>query len=358
MNQETKKPTVNLRPLWLTMALCAVMLLGAVDLAFGIQTIGAIALMAAAGILTVIILTCEVYISVLDSLIPLVILFFAGGMQLWVPALGAVSVVCALVLSSLIKGKAPKTTAVVMVTVVLLAYLLVFAAVFYVLDGNSLSPSSVLDDINRVFDGIREDMALWAEDYVNSFPQSLLERYESLGIDKETLTESYVASAKATVDMFQMILPGLLLMAGQILGYLAVCFFVLSVKASRYDALLPEVKWVLYPTQITCIVFLIATFLYIILSFFVSNPFTIVVFNLLLVLWPSMAACGMRGLSVRLRHPVLRKRTLLILALLVVFGFLFTAMALQLAAIVLAFLGAKDVLSLRMAESEMRRRKK
>lgn len=358
MNQETKKTTVNLRPLWLTMALCAVMLVGAVDLAFGTQIIGAVALMSAVGILAVILLTCETYISILDSLIPLVILFFAGGMQLWVPALGAVSVVCALVLSSLIKGKAAKTTAVVIVTVVLLAYLLVFAAVFYVLGGNSLSPSAVLDDINGVFDGLREEMTQWAKDYVDSFPQALLDRYESLGIDKATLTESYVASAEATVDTLQMILPGLLLMAGQVLAYLAVCFFVLSVKAAKYHALLPEVKWVLYPTQITCIVFLAATFLYIILSFFVTNPLTIVVFNLLLVLWPSMAACGTRGLSVRLRHPILWKRTLLIIALFVIFGFLFTVMAIQLAAIVLAFLGARDVLSLRMAESQMRRRKK
>lgn len=356
MNQETKRPAVNMRPLWLTMVLCVVMLAGAADLAFGSRVIGFVALMGAAGILTVIMSTCETYISILDSLIPLIILFFAGGMQPWIPALGAVVIVCALVLSGLIKGKTAKTTAVVIITVTLLAYVLVFAAVFYVLDGNALSFSGVMDDINHVFDGIREDMVRAAQEYVDGLPQSLLDRYEALGIDKVTLTESYVANAEMTVELLQMILPGLILMAGQLFAYLAVCFFVLTVRAARYDALLPETRWVLYPTQITCIVFLAAAFLYLITSFFVSNPFAVVIFNLLLVLWPSMAACGVRGLFVRIRHPFLRKRTLFILALFVIFGFLFAAMAVQLAAIVLAFLGAKDVLTLRMAESEMRKK--
>ena len=68
-----------MRPLWLTMVLCVVMLAGAADLAFGSRVIGFVALMGAAGILTVIMSTCETYISILDSLIPLIILFFAGG---------------------------------------------------------------------------------------------------------------------------------------------------------------------------------------------------------------------------------------------------------------------------------------
>lgn len=80
--------------------------------------------------------------------------------------------------------------------------------------------------------------------------------------------------------------------------------------------------------------------------------------NLLLALWPSMAACGVRGLVVRLKHPVLRGRTIFILGLFVLFGLFMLNLMLPIAAILLAFLGARDVSSLRMAEAEANKKKK
>ncbi len=357
MNHENKI-AISLRPLWLTMALCVVMLAGAVDLVWGTRLIGMTALMAGAGILSVILLTCETYISVLDSLVPLILLYFAGGMRLWVPAVGAVSIICALVISRLIKKKTTKSAAVVTITIVLLVCFLIIAAVFYALEGHSLAFSDILKDINQFFDETREKAAAWANDYIDSLSQSTIQSYENLGISKDALREYYITEAKALVDTLQLTLPGLLLIGLQIFAYLAVCFFVLTVKSASYDALLPEVRWVLYPTQITCIVFLAAIFFYMIALFFPSTVFAILVVNLLLVLSPSMIACGVRGLSVRLRHPMLRKRTIVILVLFVFFALFMTSTALQLAIILLSILGAKDVFSLRMAESEMRKKKK
>lgn len=357
MNHENKI-AISLRPLWLTMALCVVMLAGAVDLVWGTRLIGMTALMAGAGILSVILLTCETYISVLDSLVPLILLYFAGGMRLWVPAVGAVSIICALTISFLIKKKTTKSAAVVAITIVLFVCFLIVAAVFYALEGHSLAFSDVLKDINQFFDKMRGETGEWADEQIASLSQNILQWYESLGISTDMLRESYITQAKALIDTIQLTLPGLLLIGLQIFAYLAVCFFVLTVKAASYDALLPEVKWVLYPTQVTCIVFLASIFFYMIAMFFPSTVFAILVVNLLLVLSPSMIACGVRGLSVRLRHPLLRKRTLVILVLFVFFALFMTSTALQLAIILLSILGAKDVFSLRMAESEMRKKKK
>lgn len=161
MEHENKKSSVNLRSLWLTMALCAVLLAAAADLAFGTQIIGMIALMGAAGIFTVILLTCETYVSVLDGVVSLVILYFAGGMTVVLPALGAVFIVCAFVLSRLIKKKCSKTSAVVALTIVLLLYFLILAAVLYAAGGHSLAPKDVMRELNSFFDEMRSEAADW-----------------------------------------------------------------------------------------------------------------------------------------------------------------------------------------------------
>ena len=351
MEHENKKSSVNLRSLWLTMALCAVLLAAAADLAFGTQIIGMIALMGAAGIFTVILLTCETYVSVLDGVVSLVILYFAGGMTVVLPALGAVFIVCAFVLSRLIKKKCSKTSAVVALTIVLLLYFLILAAVLYAAGGHSLAPKDVMRELNSFFDEMRSEAADWGRAYVDELPEQTIKLYENLGVGTEELRESYAASAEAAVDAVQMFLPGEILLLLQVLAYLGVCFFVLAVKQARYEAL--------YPTQVTCIVFMVTTFVYMIASFFSgTTAFAVVCVNLLLALWPSMAACGVRGLVVRLKHPVLRGRTIFILGLFVLFGLFMLNLMLPIAAILLAFLGARDVSSLRMAEAEANKKKK
>lgn len=359
MEYENKKPSVNLRSLWLTMALCVVMLVSAADLAFGTRLIGMIALMGAAGIFTVILLTCETYVSVLDGVVSLVILYFAGGMTVVLPALGAVFIVCAFVLSRLIKKKCSKTSAVVALTIVLLLYFLILAAVLYAAGGHSLAPKDVMREVNGFFDEMKSEAADRAKAYVDGLPDQTIKFYENIGVSMEEIREAYAANAEATVDAVQLFLPGEILLFLQVLAYLGVCFFVLTVKQARYEALLPEPRWVLYPTQVTCIVFMVTTFVYMIASFFSrTTAFAVIAVNLLLALWPSMAACGVRGLVVRLKHPVLRGRTIFILGLFVLFGLFMLNLMLPIAAILLAFLGARDVSSLRMAEAEINKKKK
>lgn len=353
MDTENKKPSVNLRPLWLTMALCAVMLAAAADLAFGTQIIGMIALMGATGIFTVILLTCEMYISVLDGAVSLIILYFAGGLTVTMPAIGAVFIVCALVLSHLVKKRCAKTTAAVLLTVTLLLYFLILAVILYAANGYSLAPKDVMRELGGVFDKLRDRAADWANEYVDALPDNTKAFYSGLGIGMEELREVYVANAEAAVDTVQLLLPGEILFFLQVLAYLAVCFFVLAVKQARYEALLPEPKWVLYPTQITCIVFMVTTFVYMIVSFFSqTSSLMVIAANLLLVLWPSMAACGIRGLMVRLKHPMFRRKTVFLIVLFIFFGLFMLNVMLPVAAVLLAFLGARDVSSLRIAESE------
>lgn len=351
MNQQEKKTAADLRPFGLTAALCILSIAAALDMEYGIAVIGLLLFAVMIGILAVILMTCEKYIFVLDAVSMLLILFFATGGSLETALLGAVLIACALIFSVFIRKKSDKTTAVLAVCISFAIGFGIVWAIFYAAEGGSLAPSELLSKLNDYFDSFKPPLADMVREYVDSLSAEVLAYYEKYEITKEMLLEAHLESMESAVDMAQMLLPGCFLFAVQALGYIGVISFEKTVKLCRYDALLPEARWLLYPTQVSCVVYLIVTTLYLITMFFSSSVFSIVVTNCWIALTPVMLACGLRSLGMRLKHPRFRRSTVFILVLFVAGIFFLAEAAIIFGIFMLTFMGAQDVSLARAAES-------
>ena len=351
MNQKETKPGSDLRPLWLTAVLSALSVLAALDITYGTRILGHLALPCAVGLLCVIFMTCEKHIFVLDAAAMLVILFLTSNGELSLSLLGAVLIVASLILAALVRKRCAKISAVLAVCVTIAVGYVTVWTIFYAADGNSLAPAELLSKLNAYFDSFKPPLADQVREAVEGLSESTLAYYAKREITKEMLLEMGLTSMEAYVDMVQMLMPGCLLFLVQIVGYIGVISFERTVKLSRYDALLPEVHWSLYPSHFSCIVYFVVTTFYIITMFFASSIFTIIVTNIWITLSPVMIACGVRGLIMRLKHPRFRRSTIVILVLFVLAIFFLREAALSFALMMLAYTGAQDVSAARAAEA-------
>lgn len=350
MNQQEMKKTAELRPLGLTAVLCLFSIAAALDMEYGTVIIGHLLLAAMIGVLSVIFMTCERHIFVLDAVSMLVLLFFTGSGSLELALLGAVLIASVLIFSLFIGKKSGKTVAVLAVCISFAVGYAVVWALFYAAEGGSLAPSDLFSKLNDYFDSFKPPLADYVREYVDSLSEEVLEYYAKYDVTKEMLIEANLEAMESYVDTAQMLVPGAFLFAVQVFGWLAVIAFEKAVKLARYDALLPEVRWRLYPTQFTSILYLAVTTVYILTMFFSTSSFTIIVTNIWIALTPVMIACGFRSLSLRLKHPRLRRSTILILVLFVFGVFFLREAAVSFGVLMLTFMGAQDVSLARTAE--------
>lgn len=342
----------KLRPILTAAAYGVIFLLSALADTVSLYGVSLFLRMAAVGIYTVILMTVSPLSAILCGAASLGISFAVSGVNTGALLPVIVHLILALVLSSCIRRKSAKSTSAVVLCLVLLLCGAVSFSILYVANGNTLSLKAILDDIRSTFDSIKSGAISLVDTYFASLPEDLLKAYAESGVDIHTIQGSFAEVVALLVDTIEVLLPALLIVAAEIAAYLATVFFDITVRLSRLDALLPEPKWVLFPTQISCVVFMVTTLLYVISSFFgAANAFSVVITNLLLILLPSMAACGIRGLVVRLKHPLLRRKTVLLLILFLFFSLFTAGMALPFGIVILAFLGARDVSTLRIAEA-------
>ena len=352
MDEKEMKKTVDMRPLGLTLTVCLLSIVAALDMEHGIGLFGYLLLGVAVGVFCVIWMTCEKHIFVLDAAAMLIILFFTSSGSLELALLGAVTVITAMILSVCIQKKSAKTSAVLSVCLSFSIGAALVWAIFYAAEGNSLMPDELLNRLNGVFDGykipiaklMRESMSAISDQYYTA----IYERYE---ITKEMFISLTVESMEAYVDYLQMLLPGIFLFFAQALAYISVISFEKTVKSSRYDALLPEVRWILFPQQATCIIYLIVATLYMFASIFSpASIFGIIVTNCWIAFLPVMLACGCGSLLVRLKHPIMRRGTVIILIIFAVGALFAPDTALNVGLFMLAFMGAQDASLARTAE--------
>ena len=349
MDRNPNPNFVKIRPVILTALLAVLAILAATDIAYLTHIGGHFLLMIAMGVLAVISMTCDKTVFFLNTAALLVILFFTSGKSLTITLLGAVLALGALALSVAVGKKSTKTSAVLTVCVtVTLGYILV-AAVMYAAEGNSLAIDDLFEKLNSIFDSIKVMMADIVREYVNS----LSEEYD---ITKEVLLETMLLTMEASLDMIQLLLPGYFIFLAQTMAYIGVLTFEKIACLFRCADILPDAPWRLYPTQISCIIYIIVTTAYLFAGVFApSSTFAILMMNFWIALLPVMIACGFTGLIMRLKHPRLRKSMIFIL---VIFGAacLFMAgTALSFGLFMLTFMGAQDVSLARTAESLERR---
>ncbi len=351
MDEKEMKKTVDLRPFGLTLTVCLLSIAAALDMEHGIRLFGYLLLAVAVGALGVIWQTCEKHIFVLDAAAMLVILFFASSGSLEIVLLGAVIVITAMILSAAIRKRCAKTTATLTACFSLSIGTALVFAVFYAAQGNSLMPDDLLGKLNEIFDGFKVPIAKFLREYLHALPDEHFAFYANYDITKEMFIEAAVKSMEDYVDYIQMLLPGFYLFAAQTIAYVCVISFEKIVKSSHYDAILPEVRWRLYPQQISCVIYLIVATLYMFASIFSPvSMFGIIITNCWIAFLPVMLACGAVSLRMRLKHPILRRGTVIILIIFVVGAFFAPDTALSIGLYILAFMGAQDASLSRTAE--------
>lgn len=349
----------NKRPLWLAAVYLALSALGALALLLPLPLTGSALLMGAVGVFAVLSATATPKLSVPMGIAALAAVFFIGQKKPIFIFLGALALIMSAVLTVAVKKKSPKSGTAVALTAALVIGAVLIAAALYLMAGNAFTPKDVGKAIDKVLDFPKNIMTELTLRYFDGLTEAEKELLVRGGVELDQLRETALLAADATGTMIRSLAPGLVIAAAQILSYIAVCVFVLAAKCARLYALLPEPKWVLYPTQITCIVFLAALLLNVIVSFFPSvGVVGLAISNLLLILLPSMTACGIRGIVVRLRHPLLRRRTLIFLIIFAALTVSTLGVFLPFTVMLLAFLGARDVSSLRAIEASYRKDKK
>ena len=341
----------------LTSLLAALAILAALDIGYLTHIVGYLVLMIALGVLAVIRMACEKVVFALNAAAFIIILFFASGQSVTVALLGSILVFGALLLAFAVCKKSTKTSAVLTVGVtVSFGYILV-AALMYAAKGNSLAVSDLFEKLNEAFDSVKVLMADLIRESVNALSEEMLAAYYTkYEVTKEMLLETSLLTMESFLDMAQLLLPGCFLFLVQFMAYIGVASFEKVARIFRYDVILPETRWRLYPTQISCIIYILVTSAYLLSGLFAPvSTFSILMMNFWIALMPVMIACGFNGLIMRLKHPRFRRSMIFILILFAV-GCLFRAeTALSLGIFMLTFMGAQDVSLARTAEASERK---
>ncbi len=346
----------NLRALALTALLAVFTILAALDITYLTHVVGHFFLMIVLGILAVIFMTCDRTVFVLNTVGLLIILFFVSGKSVMLALFGGVLILGALLLSVVVAKKSAKTSTVLTVGVtVSLGYILVMA-LMYVAEGNSLTVTALFEKLNGFFDSAKASMAELIRESVNSLSEEMLAYYAKYDITKELLLETTLITMESLLDLVQLLLPGGFLFLVQTMAYVSVASFEKTARLVRCDVILPETHWRLYPTQISCVVYIVVTSAYLLAGLFSAvSAFSILMMNFWITLMPVMIACGLNGLIMRLKHPRFRKSMIFILVLFAAGCLFMTDTALSLGLFMLTFMGAQDVSLARTAEAAERK---
>ena len=297
MDQKQIKNNLSLRSLGLTVMLCALTVTVTADIAYGTHIIGHVLLMTLIGVLAVIFMTCEKTVSVLNAAVLVAIIFFTSNGSLMLSMFGCVLILGALLLAYAVQKKSAKTSAVLVVsTSVTIGYLIVMA-LFYVAQGNSLAISELFSVFNELVDSIKISFADIIRQSVDSLSEEMLAYYAQYDITQEVLLETSLKAMEEYVEWLQLLLPGCFLFFAQVMGYFSVITFEKTARLVRCESVLPESRWRLYPTHVSCVIYILVTTVYIVASVFSStSAFAIIITNFWTALMPVMLVCGFRSL--------------------------------------------------------------
>ncbi|MBQ9748262.1 MAG: hypothetical protein IJV98_05705 [Clostridia bacterium] len=353
MEVKTKTYFGRLRPiaLMLTMlvaALCAALSIEAERLLFGV-----VSLIVMGGVFTALFLITQTNVyMVIGASGGVCLLQMIGGFPASLAGVGFI--LAAFILAHCVRQHKPKIVALVSMALTLGTVVLLSAAVLYAVRGGSLAPADLLEKYQAFFHEMKIAYSVPVHEMVDGMDAELLALYAKAGVSREMLLETYLESMEASVDAIQLAMPGIIAFLFQLVAYFEIAAFRICARICRVDALLPALRWHIYPTQVSCIVYLIVSVLYMIGSFFSSQDsvFLMMTANFWLILLPMMLLCGVHVLVMRLQHPLYRTGTGIML-LAFVFGFFFLrSVAFQLAFFVLSFLGAQTAWTQRTIEAE------
>lgn len=352
MEKKQVKNQSSLRAIGLTVMLCVLAVAAAADIEYGTHIIGHIFLLFSVGVLSVIFMICEKAVFVLDAAALIAIIFFTSNGSLMLSLFGAVIIFSAMLLAYAVRKKSAKTSSVLVVSMTVTIGYLIVMLVFYTAEGGSLEIDDLFEKLNALSDSVKVSLADIIKQSVDAMSEEMLAYYAKPEITKEMILESSLKSMENYVDWMQLLLPGCFAFLVQLMGYFGVIAFEKTARIARCEAVLPEIHWHLYPTQVSCVIYIVMTTVYIITSvFFAASSFAIVITNFWIALMPVMIACGFHSLRLRLKHPQLRRSTIFILILLGAGCFFIPDAVLTFSILTMTFMGAQDVFLSRAVES-------
>lgn len=156
------------------------------------------------------------------------------------------------------------------------------------------------------------------------------------------------AAAESTATAFIAILPGTLIASLQIICYIVTCWFTFFARKMRCEVILPSPRWELYPTMVTVIIFAVSSVVFAgayVVALISSSGSVVgtVAYNLNLITMPAFFAIGFSA--------VFGKKAAGRRGMAAFIFVVFAIVALQLAFMTIAIIGAIGVFVRRKAES-------
>ncbi len=268
--------------------------------------------------------------------------------------MAAVTILAACVIALQAKRGAEKTQVLVLTSLILGGGWLLVFGILYLADGGVFDPEVWFESYHGFFKELKTAFSAQVGEYLDGLDETTLALYGEMGMDRAALTAYYMEMMEMAVDTMELIVPGALIFLLQFAAYLAISCFRLVTKLAGVDALLPTPHWHLFPTQVSCVFYVLVSAVYIIVSFFAETDSTlyVVLMNLWLCLLPVMLLCGVQVLLVRLAHPMYRAKTGFILLIFVFGCFFLASVAIRLAVFLLSFLGAQTMSMIHASEAK------
>lgn len=356
MNQTSDK-TVSAKPLFQTAALCLFALAAAFCFRSALYLPALVLVMVGSGILAVLFFSCPRAFAALEAVAFVAILFVASGMALAILLFGGAALLASITVFLCIRKRMEKGAATLAVTGVLLVISLVAFAALYLAEGGELSLSAMQSTIDALFEKIYDALSVVVRAAYATLPADTIAAYEARGVTLAELVSETLSGLRETVTLLKMLLPGILLFVLQTLAYVAVTSFQTTAKLSYGEALIRASQFVIYPTKVTCVIYMLTASLYAICAIFVSSTsfFMVMVLNMLLAVMPAMIVCGFSCLRMRMLHPFTKTRTTVITILIVIGCLFLPTYVAPVAVLLLGFVGAQDVFMLRALREQKER---
>lgn len=224
------------------------------------------------------------------------------------------------IISSCAKKRSEKTSAVVFCDVALGAILIVSLALAYYIQNKTLSATAVVSDINAMFDSAK---AMLAE----MFEKMDIYSIYSLQYDLSSVSEAEFCldMAEDMILITKMISPAMIICVLNVISYISCAMFSLVAKILGESIAIPNGKWYLMPSAVSCWVMVISTIIWYFTSLFSSSSTSLVVeyaaANLIIILALPMFVCGVRGLYGKFRSPSYKGSAVMITVIAVVMVF-------------------------------------
>ncbi len=344
MEIQKKRTAGRMRTPFLMVGMCLFAVLSAFLMWKGLLPLGVLVMLPMSAAFGVLLVTSGNPVALAVPLaVSVTVLQIMGGFTASLSA--AVTLLAACVIALQAKQGAEKTQALVLVSLILGGGFLLVFGILYLADGGVLDPEAWFESYHSFFRELKTAFSVQVGEYLDGMDETTLALYAEMGMDRAALAAYYVKMAETAVDTMEVIVPGALILLVQLFAYLAVSLFRIAAKLARVDALLPAPHWHLFPTQVSCIFYVLVSAVYIIVSFFAEpdSALYVVLMNLWLCLLPVMLLCGVRVLLVRLAHPMYRAKTGFLILLFVFGCFFLASVAVRLAIFLLSFLGAQTM---------------